>query len=130
MRESDVKIDGPTSPAAGPEPDEPEGTPATRDGGMETSSRQNNQATAMVRVSNRNGLHARPAMQVVDLASKYNSQIRVCKDRYCVNAKSIMELLLLAAAEGTTLTIQAEGPDAHQAVEALTKLVESKFDEE
>ena len=83
-----------------------------------------------VQVINKMGLHARPAMQFVDLANKFACRIRVYKEEQCVNAKSIMELLLLAAAEGTNLTIQAEGPDANKAVEELTDLVNSKFNEE
>jgi phosphocarrier protein HPr len=83
-----------------------------------------------VQISNKTGLHARPAMQFVDIANKYASRITVCKSHQCVNAKSIMELLLLAAGAGTVLTIRAEGLDAAEAVDALIKLVESKFGED
>ena len=83
-----------------------------------------------VQVANKMGLHARPAMQFVDLANKFESRISVCKKKQCVNAKSIMELLLLAAGPGTILEIKAEGHDAKIAVEALVNLVESKFGEE
>ncbi|MFA5863888.1 MAG: HPr family phosphocarrier protein [Phycisphaerae bacterium] len=83
-----------------------------------------------VEISNKMGLHARPAMQFVDLANKFTSQISVCKNTQCVNAKSIMELLLLAAGAGTVLSIKAEGSDADEAVEALIKLVDGKFGEE
>jgi phosphocarrier protein len=87
--------------------------------------------TKEVQIINKMGLHARPAMQFVDLSNKFTSRITVCKNnKPCVNAKSIMELLLLAAAAGTKLVIQAQGADAHQAVDALAKLVESKFGEE
>jgi len=83
-----------------------------------------------VQIVNKMGLHARPAMQFVDLANKYTSRISVCKKNQCVNAKSIMELLLLAAGTGTVLTLRAEGEDAGEAVESLVKLVEGKFGED
>lgn len=86
--------------------------------------------TRQVRVPNKMGLHARPAMQFVDLANTFVSKIRVSKAQQWVNAKSIMELLLLAAGEGTILTIQAQGQDAEKAVQALIELVETGFEEE
>ncbi len=101
----------------------------TTDNGM-TGSQANNNVVKQVQIINKMGLHARPAMQFVDLSNKFASRITVCKNNHCVNAKSIMELLLLAAGMGTTLTIRAEGEDANQAVEALAKLVEGKFGEE
>jgi len=97
---------------------------------METSEKKTDKVVDHVQVVNKMGLHARPAMQFVDLANKFTSNVRVCKDKQCVNAKSIMELLLLAAGEGTKLTIRADGPDADEAVDALKKLVEGKFDEQ
>jgi phosphocarrier protein len=90
----------------------------------------NSMVTKEVQIINKMGLHARPAMQFVDLANKFTSRITVCKNKQCVNAKSIMELLLLAAAAGTKLVIQAQGGDASDACESLAKLVESKFGEE
>lgn len=90
----------------------------------------NSMVSKEVQIINKMGLHARPAMQFVDQANKFTSRITVCKNKQCVNAKSIMELLLLAAAAGTTLVIQAQGDDAPQAVESLVKLVQSKFGEE
>jgi len=89
-----------------------------------------NTIVRQVQIINKMGLHARPAMQFVDLANKYTSRISVCRRNHCVNAKSIMELLLLAAGAGTELTIRAEGEDAGPAVDALVKLVEGKFGEE
>jgi phosphocarrier protein len=86
--------------------------------------------TQEMKIVNKMGLHARPAMQFVDLANKFTSRITVCKKNQCVNAKSIMELLLLAAGFGTVLTVKAEGPDADKAVAALAKLVEGKFGED
>jgi len=81
-------------------------------------------------IANRMGLHARPAMQFVDLANKFNSKITVCKGGQCVNGKSIMDMMLLAAGAGTTLTLVAEGADAAEAVKALKDLVDRKFDED
>ena len=83
-----------------------------------------------VNITNTMGLHARPAMQFVDLANKFASKITVCKGTQCVNGKSIMEMMLLAAGPGTSLTLIADGPDASSAVNALAALVDRKFDEE
>jgi len=91
---------------------------------------QNGKVIREVQIVNKMGMHARPAMQFVDIANRYQSSIQVSRDDQSVNAKSIMELLLLAAAFGTRLTIVAEGPDAQDAVEALAQLVASKFGEE
>ncbi len=81
-------------------------------------------------VVNRLGLHARPAMTFVDLASTFASEIKVCRDDTEVDGKSIMQVMMLAASQGSTLVIQAEGADAAKACEALKKLVDSGFDEE
>ena len=75
-------------------------------------------------------MHMRPAMQFVDIASQFKSDIKVSNDQTCVDGKSIMQMSMLAAACGTKLTIRAEGPDAQKAVDALQQLVEDKhFDE-
>jgi phosphocarrier protein HPr len=87
-------------------------------------------ATAQVTIINKLGLHARPAMSFVDTASAFKSDIQVAKDGQVVDGKSIMQLMMLAATAGSELEIEAEGPDAEQAVAALVKLVLSKFDEE
>jgi phosphocarrier protein HPr len=83
-----------------------------------------------VRVVNRLGLHARPAMTFVDLANTFASSIRVAKGDTEVDGKSIMQMMMLAAGQGSELTITAKGDDARSACEALKKLVESGFDEE
>ena len=88
------------------------------------------QATAKVVVANRLGLHARPAMSFVDLASSCASEILVRRDDQEVDGKSIMQMLMLAATKGTTLEIVATGPDADEAVRKLTELVKSRFGEE
>ena len=83
-----------------------------------------------VTVTNQLGLHARAAARFVHLAAKYESQIRVGRDSKVMDGKSIMGILLLAAARGTTITITADGPDEAAAVDALCGLVEAGFGEE
>jgi phosphocarrier protein len=83
-----------------------------------------------VQVTNALGLHARAAARFVHLATKFNSQIRVARDTKVMDGKSIMGILLLAAARGTSLTITADGPDETSALESLVELVESGFGEE
>ena len=83
-----------------------------------------------VTVTNPLGLHARAAARFVHLATRFSSQISVARDAKVMDGKSIMGILLLAAARGTTLTISADGSDEANAVEALTQLVASGFGEE
>ncbi len=75
------------------------------------------------------GLHARPAAQLVRLASTFTSDIMFAKDGMEVNGKSIMGVMMLAAECGSSLTIRASGPDAEQAVQALLDLVAGGFGE-
>jgi phosphocarrier protein HPr len=88
--------------------------------------------TARTTILNSLGLHARPAMAFVDLANTFASAVSVRRTDgdEVVDGKSIMQMLLLAATQGTEIEIGAEGPDAAAAVDALVKLVESRFDEE
>jgi phosphocarrier protein HPr len=86
--------------------------------------------TRAVTVVNHLGLHARAAARFVHLATRFESQIRVTRDSKVMDGKSIMGILLLAAARGTTITISADGRDEQDAVEALVKLVDSGFGEE
>jgi phosphocarrier protein HPr len=81
-------------------------------------------------VPNRLGLHARAAAKFVHTATRYASQIRITRDGKTMDGKSIMGILLLAAARGTTIAISAEGPDEAEAVAALVQLVETGFGEE
>ena len=83
-----------------------------------------------VTVVNQLGLHARAAARFVHLATRFHAQIRVGRDTKVMDGKSIMGILLLAAARGTTLTISADGADEREAVEALAQLVASGFGEE
>jgi phosphocarrier protein len=83
-----------------------------------------------VTVVNQLGLHARAAARFVNLATRFSAQIRVGRDARTMDGKSIMGILLLAAARGTTITISADGPDEEDAVRTLVHLVESGFGEE
>ena len=88
-------------------------------------------ARASVEICNNKGLHARASAKFVKLASSYdNAQIFVIKDDNRVDALSIMGLLMLAAAKGSTIEIEAEGDQAREAVEALVALVNDRFGEE
>lgn len=80
-------------------------------------------------VINQLGLHARAAARFVHLATRFQSRIRVVREARTMDGKSIMGILLLAAARGTTITITAEGADEQEAVAALAQLVESGFGE-
>jgi phosphocarrier protein len=82
-----------------------------------------------VQIINKAGLHARPAAEIVKLAAKYSSDITVSRDELEVNGKSIMGVMMLAAECGATLQLKAEGPDASEAIDALARLIESKFGE-
>lgn len=83
-----------------------------------------------VTIVNRLGLHARPAMQFVDLANTFQASVKVWKGDQCVDGKSIMQMMMLAAVAGTPLKIVAEGSDAEAALNALDQLVQSRFSEE
>jgi len=93
-------------------------------------------ASRKIVVTNKLGLHARPAMQVVDLANQFSSAITVYKppidgeEAVDADAKSVMQVIILAATEGTPLRIDAEGADAQEAVDQLAGLFERKFGEE
>jgi phosphocarrier protein HPr len=82
-----------------------------------------------VQIINRNGLHARPAAEIVKLAAKFESEITIVKDDLDVNGKSIMGVMMLAAEHGSSITFKAEGPDADKALDALETLVGNKFGE-
>jgi phosphocarrier protein len=86
-------------------------------------------ASRIVVVTNPAGLHARPADMFVKRALRYASRIDVIKDGECADGKSILAILTLAATEGSQLRIEAVGPDADAALEALAELVECNFAE-
>ena len=81
-------------------------------------------------IVNKYGLHARPAMQFVELANKFGGKIEVSNGSLTVDAKSIMSVMRLAATKGTVLTITANGLDAQQAAAELAALVAGGFGEE
>jgi phosphocarrier protein len=84
-----------------------------------------------VEICNMKGLHARASAKFVKLASTFeNAQITVIKDDHRVDAQSILGLMMLGAAIGSTIEIEAEGEDAQAAVTALAELVANRFDEE
>ena len=83
-----------------------------------------------VTVVNQLGMHARAAAKFVHLATRYEARVKVARDRREMDGKSIMGILLLAAARGSTITISAEGTDEQGAVAALVALVQSGFGED
>lgn len=85
---------------------------------------------AEVTIKNRLGLHARPAMAFVDIANGFTSQVTVKKGTQAVDGKSIMQMMMLAATQGTQLQVEAIGPDATEAIAALRALIDRKFDED
>ena len=80
-------------------------------------------------IVNKLGLHARAAAKLTHLASGFQSEIWISRSGRRVNAKSIMGVMMLAAGQGTTVVIDAEGADAAAAIEALLKLIREKFGE-
>lgn len=82
-----------------------------------------------IQVTNKLGVHARPSAMLVQKAANFKSEIRLKKDDREANAKSMLSVLMLAAEEGSFVTIKAEGEDQKQAVEALAQLFMEKFGE-
>lgn len=87
-------------------------------------------ATAKVKIVNRLGLHARPAMCFVDLAMTFPCTVSVARGDQTVDGKSIMMMMLLAATQGTELEVICEGDNADAALKELVKLVDSGFGED
>jgi phosphocarrier protein HPr len=82
-----------------------------------------------VQVVNANGIHARPAAEIVKTAGKFKAHITIARDDLEVNAKSIMGVMMLAAECGATVRLKADGEDADGALEALSTLIASRFGE-
>jgi phosphocarrier protein len=80
-------------------------------------------------IVNKLGLHARAAAKLTHLAGNYHSEIWISRSGRRVNAKSIMGVMMLAAGQGTSVLLEAEGPDAEEALAALTKLIANRFGE-
>ena len=83
-----------------------------------------------VTILNHQGMHARPAMQLVEIASRYGCKVRMVKGDLHVDAKSIMEVMTLEAVQGTVLALEADGEDADKVLEAIAELVANKFYED
>ena len=81
-------------------------------------------------IVNKLGLHARASAKLTQLASGFQSEIWLTRNGRRVNAKSIMGVMMLAAAKGSTITVEAEGDDEQDAVDALAKLISDGFGEE
>lgn len=88
------------------------------------------QCLAEVTVTNRKGLHARASAAFVKCVEKFDAEVTVTKDGQTVNGSSIMGLMMLAAANGSTILIETEGPEAEEALDALTTLIEARFYEQ
>ncbi len=86
-------------------------------------------ASITVKITNEQGLHARPANLIARRAAEFESAIEIVKDGNQVDAKSILGLMTLAAEQGSELAITANGPDAEAAINALAELVQNGFDE-
>lgn len=83
-----------------------------------------------IKVTNRLGIHARPAMLLVQTAGGFTSDVKIAKDGVEVNAKSIMGVMMLAAEYGSTVHLRVNGPDEQQAADTLRRLFADNFNEE
>jgi phosphocarrier protein len=81
-------------------------------------------------ISNKLGLHARPSAQLTQTASRFAAEIHISRNGRRVNAKSIMGVMMLAAGQGSSVTVEAEGEDAEQALEAIGRLIAEGFGED
>lgn len=84
----------------------------------------------ILEIKNRLGLHARAAAQLVQTVSKFSAEVIVSKDGQAVNGKSILGLMMLAAAQGNCIEVSASGSDAAEAMAAIESLIEQKFNED
>ncbi|OQA30589.1 MAG: HPr-like protein Crh [Betaproteobacteria bacterium ADurb.Bin341] len=80
-------------------------------------------------ITNKLGLHARASAKFTQLAGKYKSEVYMSKGSRRINAKSIMGVMMLAAGVGSKVTVETDGPDEAEAMEALLELIASKFHE-
>lgn len=86
-------------------------------------------AERTIRIVNENGIHARPAAEIVKVAGRYRCEITLSRDGLEVNGKSIMGVMMLAAECGSSITARATGDDAEEALAALEQLIGNKFGE-
>jgi phosphocarrier protein HPr len=82
-----------------------------------------------IEIINRLGLHARASAKLTQLAGSYSSEVWMARDGRRVNAKSIMGVMMLAAAKGTSIEFDIDGPDEQAAMEAIVELINDKFGE-
>jgi len=82
-----------------------------------------------ITISNKLGLHARAAAKLTQMAGRFESEIYIARGKQRVNAKSIMGVMMLAAGMGVTVVVDAEGPDANEALEQIRQLFDSRFGE-
>ncbi|HEY4707024.1 MAG TPA: HPr family phosphocarrier protein [Thermodesulfobacteriota bacterium] len=97
---------------------------------MESGQKQGTRVEKVFTIPNKLGLHARAASLFVQLSNKFESEILVRKNDQEVNGKSIMGILILAAAQGSDITLMVEGADAEAALEALGELINAGFGED
>jgi phosphotransferase system HPr (HPr) family protein len=83
-----------------------------------------------IEIKNKLGLHARAAALLVQTVNKFSSQVSLSKDGQTIDARSIMGVLTLAAAQGTKIQVEATGEDAERTVKAIERLVENRFNED
>jgi len=89
-----------------------------------------NTVRVKIAIVNARGLHARASAKFVETAAKFRSEITVVKGENTVSGRSIMGLMMLAAAKGSIVELVAQGPDAKEAIAALTSLIASRFHED
>ena len=87
-------------------------------------------ASRTATICNQRGLHARASAKFVKMAAGFDAEVIVCRDGQCIDARSIMGLMMLAAGPGAEIELKAEGPQAQEAIEALAALIECRFEEE
>lgn len=80
-------------------------------------------------IKNKFGLHARPSAALVNIASRFQSEVLISKDSHPINGKSIMGVMTLAAEKGAVLTIEVNGPDEAEALKAIIDIIDSGFGE-
>ena len=85
--------------------------------------------TRDLEIINKLGLHARASAKLTQLAAKYQSEVWMTRNERRVNAKSIMGVMMLAAGKGSTVTLETEGPDAQECLDALVELINARFGE-
>ena len=123
---STVKIDT----ARGVRSGRPLGSPArSRPSDAVVNAAVSTEVRKTLQIVNKLGLHARAAAKLVDLASGFESSIRIRRDGREADAKSIMKVMMLAASKGTRIEVLARGDDAAEAAEAIARLVAGRFDE-